>query len=152
MAGISSGTALFSSLCLKTTHIIPEICRWLTPLTLAAASIAGLGKQNHDSVLQRESPCAAQDPRPTSSLSSAFSFLSASVIRVIGTQTLWTLLLLSVTLTRERQIYSILARQRIKIKLQIIARFQGYIVQDLILPETPRELQPPGEICLRFSN
>lgn len=55
-------------------------------------------------------------------------------------------------LTRERQIYNILARQRIKKKLQIIAQFQGYVLQDLISPETPRELQPLGEIRLHFSN
>lgn len=81
-----------------------------------------------------------QDLRPASSIFSAFSFFSASVIRIIRTKTLWTLLLLSVKLTRERQIYNILARQRIKKKLQIIAQFQGYVLQDLISPETPREL------------
>lgn len=46
-------------------------------------------------------PCAVQDSRPASSIFSAFSFSSASVIRIIRTETLWTLLLLSVKLTRE---------------------------------------------------
>lgn len=46
-------------------------------------------------------PCAVQDLRPASSIFSAFSFSSASVIRIIRTETLWTLLLLSVKLTRE---------------------------------------------------
>lgn len=56
-------------------------------------------------------PCAVQDLRPPLSILSAFSFLSASVIRIIRTKTLQTLLLLSVKLTRERQIYNTLARQ-----------------------------------------
>lgn len=103
----------FSSFCTKITHIIPEIsCHWLVALTLAAASIAGLGEgENYGSALQRENPlrCAALEASLVHLLS--FQLLSDSVIRIIRTETLWTLLLLSVKLTSERQIYNTLARQ-----------------------------------------
>lgn len=101
----------FSSFCTKITHIIPEIsCHWLVALTLAAASIAGLG-EGENSALQRENPlcCAALEASLVHLLS--FQLLSDSVIRIIRTETLWTLLLLSVKLTSERQIYNTLARQ-----------------------------------------
>lgn len=108
---------------------------WLLLLLLALAN-----ERVTVQLYKERIPCAVQDLRPALSIFSAFSFFSASVIRIIRTKTLWTLLLLSVKLTRERQIYNTLARQRIKKKLQIIAQFQGYVLQDLILPETSREL------------